>query len=221
MVASYVGLLAKRYAGKLDAEADEYINFAVDGAKRMQVLIQDLLSYCRNGVDSFGVEPVKADNVVSDALKNLQASIQESRAEITMENLPNLCGDSVKLTMVFQNLLSNAIRFHKPDEPPKVRVSAHRDGRFWRFAVADQGIGFSPVYREKIFAIFQRLNRADEYGGTGIGLALCKRIVEGHGGRIWADSEPGRGSTFYFTLPGDWSAGCKERHRGAVWAQAQ
>lgn len=217
MVSSYVGLLANRYRGKLDGDADEYIAFAVDGARRMQVLIQDLLSYCRDGIDSFAIAPVETGRIVSDALKNLEASIRESRAEISAGDLPGLRGDAVKLTTVFQNLLSNSLRYHKPGEPPRIRVSAVRDGRFWRFSVADQGIGFSPVYHEKIFAIFQRLHR-DDSPGTGIGLALCKRIVEGHGGRIWAESEAGAGATFYFTLPAEWPTGCSEEPRGDVCA---
>ncbi len=201
MVASYLGLIARRYRGRLDDEADQFIGFAVEGARRMQILIQDLLTYCRSSVDAISFQPVNTTDVLAVVLRNLDASIRDSGAEITTGNLPDVQGDFVKLTMLFQNLLSNSIRFHRPGQPPRIRISAAPEGRFCRISVADDGIGFDPGYRDKIFVIFQRLHRADEYPGTGIGLALCKRIVEGHGGRIWAESEIGQGATFHFTLP--------------------
>lgn len=211
MVSSYVGLLARRYQGKLDADADQFIGYAVDGARRMQVLINDLLAYSRVGTQSFSIALVKVEEVVRLAMKDLQASIEETGAEITWDTLPEVPADAVKLGMIFQNLLSNAIRFRKTDQPPRIRIDATPENGGWRFAIADNGIGFDPAYREKIFVIFQRLHGVDKYTGTGIGLAICKRIVEGHGGRIWAESELGRGSTFHFFLPSTSASGGSER----------
>lgn len=200
MIASYTQLLAKRYAGKLDSDADEFIGFAVDGATRMQNLINDLLQYSRVNRKGKPFAPVDCAEVLRDALVNLRISLEESRAIVTNDDLPSVTCDATQLTQLFQNLIGNAIKFHG-DGPPHVHVSAADGGSEWKFAVRDNGVGFDPQYAERIFVIFQRLHSQREYAGTGIGLSICKRIVERHGGRIWAESEPGKGATFYFTIP--------------------
>jgi PAS domain S-box-containing protein len=200
MVSSYVQLLARRYQGRLDSDADEFIAFAVDGAKRMQNLIIDLLAYSRVGTRGNEFAPVSAENLLEEAEANLQFAIKESAARITHDTLPVICCDSIQLAMVFQNLLGNAIKFHGL-EMPCVHVSARQQGSEWVFSVCDNGIGIDPQFAERIFIIFQRLHAHSAYPGTGIGLAICKRIVQRHGGRIWVESEPGKGATFYFTLP--------------------
>ncbi len=200
MVSSFTQLLADRYQGKLDKDADEFISFAVDGANRMQGLIDDLLSYARVGTKGKPPAPVPADRTLDRALENLQAAIQENTVEITRNPLPTVMVDDVQLTQVFQNLIANAIKF-KGDRPPRISVSCEARGADWVFSVRDNGIGIDPQYFERIFTIFQRLNPRGKYPGTGIGLAMCKKIVLRHGGRIWAESKPGEGSTFFFTLP--------------------
>ena len=200
MVASYVQLLQRRYQGQLDDDADEFIAYAVDGAKRMQTLINDLLAYSR--VSSRAGELAAADCEVAlrRALTNLKLAIEESGAVVTHDPLPTIMGDSTQLEQLFQNLIANAIRF-RADDPPQVHVGAeHHDG-VWQYSVRDNGIGIDPQYAERIFVIFKRLHTKDNYGGTGIGLAICKRIVERPEGRIWLDSQPGQGATFFFTLP--------------------
>lgn len=199
MVSSYTRLLGERYRGKLDAEADEFIAHAVDGAARMQALIQDLLNYSRVTRQAPRLEPVDCREVVQRALLNLQGTIQESGAEIIVDRLPVVKGDTSQLVQLFQNLLGNAIKF-RGDRKPLIEVSATK-GADWTFCVRDNGIGIEPQNRERIFAMFQRLHTRQEYPGTGIGLAVCKRIVEAHGGRLWVESEPGRGSSFFFTMP--------------------
>ncbi len=200
MVSSYLQLLERRYKGKLDSDADTFIGYAVEGASRMKHLIDDLLAYSR--VSTRGREPVPTDcNVVLDhVLANLQIAIQDSQASVTREPLPTVQGDSVQLEQLFQNLVANAIKFHG-DQPPEVRIAAKREGREWVFSVRDNGIGIDPKYFERIFVIFQRLHTREDYPGTGIGLAVAKRIVERHGGRMWVESEPGQGATFFFALP--------------------
>lgn len=200
MVSSYSQLLARRYKDVLDKDANEFIDYAVDGAVRMQRLIEDLLSYSR--ISSRGKEPKTGEthSALGEAIANLSTAISESGAVVTNNDLPEVRTDRVQLIQVFQNLISNAIKFHG-EEAPRVHVSAERKGREWRFAVKDNGMGIDAEYRERIFTIFQRLHGKDAYPGTGMGLALCKRIVERHGGRIWVESEPGKGSTFYFALP--------------------
>jgi light-regulated signal transduction histidine kinase (bacteriophytochrome) len=199
MVSSYTQLLACRYKGQLDADADEFIEYAVDGANRMQVLINDLLHYSRVGTRGKQLAPTDTKAVFDAAYDNLRRAIEESGAEVTSGELPIVRGDDVQLGQLFQNLIGNAIKFCG-EAPPEVRVEAEwRDGE-WRFSVSDNGIGIEPEYRERIFVIFQRLHGRTEYSGTGIGLAVCKKIVERHGGKIWVESEPGEGSTFYFTL---------------------
>jgi signal transduction histidine kinase len=200
MVAGYTQLLARRYRGRLDEEADQFIEYAVEGVTRMQRLIQDLLSYSR--VESHGSEfhPVKAAQTLDWALLNLESAIEDSGATITCHDLPIVRGDRTQLGQLFQNLVGNAIKFRSP-EPPDIVVRAEERGGEWVFEVRDNGIGIEPEYRDRVFQIFQRLHPSSEYEGTGIGLAVCQRIIERHGGRIWVESTPGEGSVFYFTLP--------------------
>lgn len=200
MVSSYTQLLAKRYRGHLDADADEFIAYAVDGATRMQKLIQDLLAYSRVSTGSQPFEPTPMGAVLSYAMDNLLSAIKESQAIITHDRLPTVRGDAKQLAQVFQNLLSNAIKFHG-DQPPRIHISAQRKQDEWLFSVRDQGIGIDPQFAGRIFVIFQRLHTRTEYPGTGIGLAICKKIIERHGGRIWVESELGKGATFWFSIP--------------------
>jgi PAS domain S-box-containing protein len=238
MVASFVQLLAERYRGQLDSDADEFIGFAVDGAQRMQQLINDLLAYSRIGTRSQLPQPTDAEAVLNDALWNLSFAIEEAGAVVTHAPLPAVLADRTQLLQLFQNLIGNALKFHG-SEPPRVHVTARAkddvrsmmdDGRLpddeaaspiahqtshialrtshfahptseWVFSVRDNGIGIAPEYHERIFGVFQRLHSRSEYPGTGIGLAICKRVVERHGGRIWIESQVGQGTTFYFTLP--------------------
>jgi PAS domain S-box-containing protein len=204
MIASYTQLLERRYKDKLDADARDFISFAADGATRMQTLINDLLAYSRVGTQAKAFAVVDCSEVLKRALKNLEIAIEESRARITAADLPRVIGDATQLTQLFQNLLGNAIKF-RGDKPAVAHVSAelkkHGAAREWQFAVRDEGIGIEPKYFERIFIIFQRLHTRDQYPGTGIGLAVCKKIVERHGGRIRLESEGGKGTAFYFTLP--------------------
>lgn len=200
MVTSYTQLLARRYKGQLSAEADEFIAFAVDGAARMQALINALLAYSR--VDSRGKPMVVCDlgTVLTHALDNLKLAIEESGASIVRGELPRVIGDPVQLMQLFQNLVGNAVKFRVKDRAPVIRIEAEREGDLWKISVSDNGIGIEPQFYERIFVIFQRLHTKEEYPGTGIGLAMCKRIVERHGGSITVASVPGSGSTFAFTL---------------------
>lgn len=200
MVASYVQLLARRYRGKLDRDADEFIAFAVDGAERMQKLIRDLLTYSRVTRLSKPGEPVDLGQTLRAAMANLKVAIEDSGACITAGMLPTVKGDATGLTALVQNLLANAIKFRGP-RPPTITLGAERRGDEWLFSVRDDGIGFDPKHAERIFIIFQRLNTSEKVEGSGIGLAICRKIVERHGGRIWAESVPGVGSAFHFTLP--------------------
>jgi signal transduction histidine kinase len=199
MVASFTQLLGKRYNDKLDDDAREFINFAVDGAKRMQTLISDLLSFSRVGTQGKRQEPIECDEVLDRVLYNLQPAIKESGAVITRGQLPRVIGNPQQLGQLFQNLIGNAIKFHGA-ETPQVSVTAERQGLEWRIAIHDNGIGISAEHMDRIFVIFQRLHTRTEYPGTGIGLAICKRIVERNGGRIWVESPPAEGSTFNFTI---------------------
>ncbi len=200
MISSYLQLLAQRYQDKLDANAREYIDYAVNGAGRMQRMINDLLAYAR--VDTHGkpFEPISAESILNQVIANLQIAVQESGGVITHDPLPTLLADPVQLLQVFQNLLSNALKF-RTNRRPEIHVSAVQKDKEWLFAVSDNGPGLNPQDGDRIFRIFQRLHTWDEYPGSGIGLALCKKIVERHGGRIWVESRPGEGSTFYFTVP--------------------
>ena len=200
MIASYTQLLARRYKGKLDSDADEFIGYAVDGANRMQRLINDLLAYSRVTTQGNIFEPVDCNGLLEEVLSNLRVAVEESRAVVTHDPLPTVMADGRQLGQLFQNLISNAIKF-RGGEPPQVYVSAERRTGEWLFSVRDNGIGVDPQYVERIFVIFQRLHNREEYPGTGIGLAICKKIVERHGGRIWVTSQTGQGATFYFTLP--------------------
>ena len=199
MVSNYLQLLRQRYAGKLDRSADEFIGFALEGAERMHALIIGLLSYSRVGKGK-PFEPVDGGQVLARALANLKVALEESGATILHDPLPAIQGDAVQLTQLFQNLISNAIKFRGQD-PPKVHIRAQRKGTEWQFAIADNGIGIAPKDFERIFLLFQRLHTREKYPGTGIGLSFCKKIVERHGGEIWLESEPGKGTTFYFTMP--------------------
>ena len=200
MVTSYVQLLAKRYQGKLDRDADEFIGFAVDGATRMHWLINDLLTYSQVGTRAKALAPTDSEAVFEQSLSNLRVAIEEKGAAVTHEPLPRVMADDVQLGQLFQNLVSNAIKFHG-EGVPRVHVSANPNGNRWIFSIQDNGIGIDPEFKERIFVIFQRLHGKDKYPGTGIGLAICKKIVERHGGDIWVESELGKGATFYFTLP--------------------
>ena len=200
MVSSYTQLLARRYKGKLDADADEFINFAVDGANRMQRLIQDLLEYSRVGTRGKPFKPTDCAVVYDRALVNLHIAVEDSSAVVTHNNLPTVMVDSSQLVQLFQNLIGNAIKFHGKGAP-RIHVSAEQKDNDWVFSVSDNGIGIDPQYADRIFVIFQRLHKNTEYSGSGIGLAICKKIVERHGGRIWMESELGKGTTFYFTIP--------------------
>jgi signal transduction histidine kinase len=200
MVSGFTGLLKRRYGGKLDADADEYIEFAVGGANRMQALINDLLAFSRVGREEIAAQPVNTQIALDQALANLQMAIEERSALVSSSQLPTIWADHGMLVRLFQNLISNALKFCKA-ERPIVRIEAKARGGDWVFSVADNGIGIEPQYKDRIFLLFQRLHKQSEYPGTGIGLAVCKRIVERNGGRIWLESEPGKGTTFFFTLP--------------------
>ena len=199
MVSSYTQLLARRYKGKLDADADEFIAFAVDGANRMQRLIQDLLAYSRVNTGGRQFEPTAMETVLKAALDNLTNAVKESHGIITHDPLPAVMGDDKQLAQLFQNLLSNAVKFGGA-QPPRIHISAKQADGEWLFSVRDHGIGIDPQYGDRIFVIFQRLHTREQFPGTGIGLAICKKIVERHGGRIWVESELGKGATFYFTM---------------------
>ena len=200
MVSSYVQLLADRYKGKLDQDADDFIRYAHDGALRMQKLINDLLAYSRVGTGGRTFEQVNLEAVLAQALSNVEIAVNENNAIITHDPLPVVWGDAGQLTQLFQNLIDNAIKFHG-EEAPRIHVSSGLRGSEWVLSVRDNGIGIAPEYFERIFLLFQRLHPRQKYPGTGIGLAICKRIVERHGGQIWVESKPDEGSTFCFTIP--------------------
>ena len=199
-VASFCQLLERRYKGKLDERADQYIAFAVDGAKRMQILINDLLAFSRVGRIVRESVEVSCDAVLEQALANLADAVERTGASVESDDLPTVSAEIPLLTAVFQNLIGNALKF-RGEDPPKVRITVRRDGGFWEFAIADNGIGIDPEYAERIFVIFQRLHNKADYPGTGIGLAMCRKIVEYHGGTIWLDTSVESGSRFCFTLP--------------------
>jgi PAS domain S-box-containing protein len=200
MVASYTQLLARRYKGKLDADADDFIAFAVDGAHRMKNLINDLLAYSRVGTRGKQFASTNCEAVLQEVIENLQTAIEESSAAVTYDPLPEVWADASQLVQVFQNLIGNALKFHGR-QPPRVHIASESQDGHWRFVVRDNGIGIEPQYLERIFVIFQRLHTHAEYPGAGMGLAIAKKIVERHGGRIWVESKRGEGSTFYFTIP--------------------
>jgi|GEM_PF-1889591 len=200
MVTSYLQLLQQRYKGQLDADADEFIGYAVDGATRMKTLITDLLAFSRVGTHTKEFAPTDCEVVLEKALQNLRIAIEKSGAVITHDPLPSVMGDDSQLSQLLQNLIGNSIKFHS-EKPPQIHVGAKQVDGFWQFCVQDNGIGFdAAMYGERVFVIFQRLHGKNEYAGTGVGLAICKKIIERHGGRIWVESQPGAGSTFFFTL---------------------
>jgi signal transduction histidine kinase/DNA-binding response OmpR family regulator len=199
-VVGYTQLLGKRYRGQLDASADEFIAYAVDAASRMQLLIQDLLTYSRVGRLQKDLAPVDCETVLTQILRSLQPLIEESNALVTHDPLPTLTADAGQFAQLFQNLIVNAIKFHA-EQAPQVHITARRDDHEWVFSVRDNGIGIEPQYAERIFRMFQRLHSREAYPGTGIGLAICQKIVQRHGGHIWVESQPGQGATFAFTIP--------------------
>jgi signal transduction histidine kinase len=199
-VASFCQMLQRRYDGKLDDRADQYIHFAVDGAKRMQQLINDLLEFSRVGRLSTPRVDVDLRSCLRHALSNLETAREESGAEVTSDELPMVLGEGPLLTQLLQNLIGNAIKFHS-DQPPRIHLGVRRDGEFWDFSCSDNGIGIEPEYADRVFLIFQRLHPKEVYSGTGIGLAMCKKIVEHHGGRIWIEEKAGPGTTVRWTLP--------------------
>jgi light-regulated signal transduction histidine kinase (bacteriophytochrome) len=199
MVSSYLQLLERRYGEQLETDAKDFINFAVDGAKRMQALINDLLAYSRVGTRGQPFAEVDLNLIVQQTNNNLKIAIEENKASIICDPLPVVYGDYTQLTQLFQNLIGNAIKFHG-NRAPKIRISEESKNGLVHLKVSDNGIGIEPQYADRIFLIFQRLHTREEYPGTGIGLAICKRIVERHGGSIWVESQTGEGTTFHFTL---------------------
>ena len=199
-ITNFITLLAKRYQGKFDAEADEYITFVTDGAHRMQQMLTALLAYTRVGRDETATTSVDCGTLLTQVLDDLRLAITDSQAVITYDPLPTIQGDATRLKQVLQNLISNAIKF-RGQAPPQVHIAARRTDAQWQFSVRDNGIGFDPDQAGRLFQVFQRLHPHGGYQGTGIGLAICKRIVEQYGGRIWVESEPGKGTSFFFTLP--------------------
>jgi len=201
MVSMYLGLIDDACASKLSTEEKEYLHYALDGALRMNKLIEALLQYSRVGQRNADHSVVDMDHVIDLALLNLKPSLDETNPRIEKSSLPRVVGEEYQLVQLFQNLISNAVKFRKDTEPVVIKVGAESDGEGTKFHVTDNGIGFEPRHAERIFKLFQRLGRDSRYPGTGIGLAVCKRIVEQHGGKIWADPKPGQGTSFYFTLP--------------------
>ena len=201
MVTSFLQLLSARYSGKLDENADEFIKFATDGAQRMHAMINDLLTYARVDKPGSHFGLVACESALRQAVANLRLAIDESGATISHGPLPTVRGDDVQIVQVLQNLIGNAIKFRREGVPPLIQVQIERGEREWVCSVKDNGIGIEPAYHQRIFQVFQRLHGREEYSGTGIGLSLCKKIVERHRGRIWVESVPGEGSVFYFTLP--------------------
>jgi signal transduction histidine kinase len=200
MVATYTQLLAERYQGKLDESADKYIHYAVDGALRMQKLVQDLLAFSRVGRQGTELCSTDCKNVVEEALQNLERALQESGAAVTYDQLPVVMADGSQLTQIFQNLIGNAIKFRGPAQPV-IQIKAEMATKEWVISVEDNGIGIAAEHVDSVFVIFRRLHTREEYSGNGIGLSICKKIVERHGGRIWAESKLGHGSKIKFTLP--------------------
>jgi light-regulated signal transduction histidine kinase (bacteriophytochrome) len=200
MINSYLQLLRQRYKDRLDGSADEFIGFALDGSKRMHQLIHDLLAYSRVGTHGKEFAPTDCEAALNAALANLKVAIEEGGAQVTRDPLPTVLGDEVQLIQLFQNLIGNAVKF-RGEAAPQVHVGVQRRGPDWEFSVRDNGIGIAEQDFQRIFIVFQRLHASGKYPGTGIGLSVCKKIVERHGGRIWVESKPGRGTTFHFTIP--------------------
>ena len=201
MIVSFIQLLEKRYKDKLDEDANNFIAFIVDGAKRMQTMINDLLVYSRIGRKDKQLSQFDINVVIKVVIDNLRKSIEDTNAKITYDPLPTLIANETGFMQLLQNLISNALKFHKVEEPPVVNISANLQKNQWIFSIHDNGIGIDSQYFERIFIIFQRLHKKDEYDGTGIGLAICKKIVQHHKGKIWVEADVGKGSTFYFSIP--------------------
>ncbi|NJD55447.1 MAG: hypothetical protein FIA94_03470 [Nitrospirae bacterium] len=199
-IGSFTQLLEKRYGGQMGEDADRYIHYVVDGAARMQTLINEMLAYSRLGKGKVTFAPADCNNIIERVLSDMDKIIEESGAVVTHDALPTITANDLQLGQVLQNLISNAIKFRR-DEPPRIHISARREGHDWLFAVSDNGMGIEPAFFDRIFLMFQRLHTREEYPGTGIGLAACKKIIEGHGGGTWVESDFGKGSTFYFRLP--------------------
>ncbi len=198
---TYAQLLMRKYAGKLDGDADQYLGFIVNASARMSALIQDLLTYARLTTEEERPTSIALDEDLEAALTHLKQAIEESGASVTHDPMPTLAVDRGQMVRLFQNLVGNAVKYRKPDQPTTVHISAEQRGVEWVFSIRDNGIGFDPKDASAIFAPFKRLHTAEEYPGTGVGLAICRRIVQAQGGRIWAESQPGEGTTFFFTLP--------------------
>lgn len=200
-MSSYSQLLKNRYQGKLDSDADLFLNFILTASARMGALVQDLLAYARLATEQERPSSIALDEDLEAALTHLDQAIRESGASVTHDPMPILPVDRGQMVRLFQNLIGNAVKYRRPDEPPQVHVSAEQKGSEWIISIRDNGIGFAPEHASIIFAPFKRLHTAEQYPGTGVGLAICRRIVQAHGGRIWAESQPGQGTTFSFTLP--------------------
>ena len=201
MVSSYLDLLERKYEGKvLDIKAKEYMDFAIDGADRMRRMIDDLLTYSRVGTQGRSFSAVRMEEVLETALKDLRKSIEDSSASITSTSLPEIDANRTQMLVLLENLIGNAIKF-RGTEPPRINISARCADEEWTFCIEDNGIGIDLKQKDRVFQMFQRLNDRERYEGTGIGLAIAKKIVERHGGRIWLESEVGKGTTFYFTIP--------------------
>jgi PAS domain S-box-containing protein len=201
MISGHLQLLERRYRDKLDADAMEFIHYAVEGAVRMKHLILDLLRLSRAGTQAVNIRSVDPAAVIEAACANLENAIENKDVQISYGAMPLIAADAGLLTQVFQNLIANALKFRGSKGPPKIQIGAARESGQWLFSVKDNGIGIDPRHSERIFRMFERLHTPDEYAGSGVGLAICKRIIERHGGRIWVESEPGLGCTFFFTLP--------------------
>ncbi|WP_310908060.1 ATP-binding protein [Natrinema sp. 1APR25-10V2] len=200
MVSSYLQLLENQYKDDLDEDAQEYIDFAVNGADRMRAMVDDLLAFSRVEQADGEFESVECDALLERVMNDIQVQIEEANAEITVQSLPTVVSDRSQLEQLFSNLVSNAIKY-RGDDPPEIDIRVEERANYWEFSVVDNGIGIDPDKTDRIFEVFKRLHHEDEYPGTGIGLSLCQKIVENHGGEIWVDSEPGEGSTFFVTLP--------------------
>ncbi len=197
----YSELLARSYRGRLDEQASQFLGYILTGATRMEMLVRDLLTYTQLTRFEAAQEPVDASEILNNTLANLAGAISESGAQVKADPLPSLPVHRAHLQQLFQNLIGNAIKYRSPDRPPVIQITAERKNEYWVFAVGDNGIGIPPEYKERIFGLFKRLHTSEQYTGTGIGLAICQRIVDRYHGRIWVESQPGKGSTFRFSLP--------------------
>ena len=207
MVTNYTQLLSQRYGQKLDQDAEDFIAYAVEGTRHMQQMLDDMLAYLQLDRQNQTFQPVNCEQILKDTLTRLQEPILQRQATVSYDPLPTITGDPTQLSQVFYHLVNNALKFHG-QAPPRIHISAQKNERETRFSVQDNGIGIAPQYLTQIFQVFQRLHHQQEYPGTGIGLAISKKIVECHGGRVWVESEPGKGSTFYFTIPNEVNSDC-------------